>query len=115
MKTLARALLVAAMPLIASGAWAEVTQDCILEGTIDKEKAEQMGRDVYVAFHSAGRAERNSECNINRRNRVQFKESKNAAIESAPHGARVKYRYTEENNQQGEWKLLNVSAPNKGA
>ena len=30
-------------------------------------------------------------------------------IENAPDGARVKYRYTEEDNQDGEWQLMGVS------
>ncbi len=109
MKIMTRALILATLPLITTGAWAEVTQDCILEGTVDKKKAEQMGRDVYVAFHSASRAEKGSECKLNRRNRVEFKEPKNAMIENAPDGARVKYRYTEEDNQDGEWQLMGVS------
>lgn len=109
MKTITKALLLTTLPLFATGALAEVTQDCILEGTVDKKKAEQMGRDVYIAFHSANRAEKGSECKLNRRNRVQFKEPKNAMIENAPDGAKVKYRYTEEDNQAGEWHLMGVS------
>lgn len=109
MKTITKALILAALPLFAAGAVAEVTQDCILEGTVDKKKAEQMGRDVYIAFHSASRAEKGSECKLNRRNRVEFKESKDTTIESAPDGAKVKYRYTEKNNQDGEWELMGVS------
>lgn len=104
-----KVLAVALLPLWACGAWAEVTQDCIVEGTVDKQKAEQSGRDVYVAFHSADRADRNSRCDIGRRNRVEFKEPKNSMIENAPHGSTVRYRYTEEDNQQGEWRLLDVS------
>lgn len=109
MKTMTKALILTTLPLFAAGALAEVTQDCILEGTVDKKKAEQMGRDVYVAFHSANRAEKGSECKLNRRHRVEFKEPKNAMIESAPDGAKVKYRYTEKDNQDGEWQLMGVS------
>lgn len=109
MKTIMKALLLTTLPLFAAGALAEVTQDCILGGTVDKKKAEQMGSDVYVAFHSASRAGKGSECNLNRRNRVEFKEPKNAMIENAPDGAKVKYRYTEKDNQDGEWQLMGVS------
>ncbi len=109
MKTVMKALILTTLPLFAAGTWAEVTQDCILEGTVDKKKAERMGRDVYIAFHSASRAEEGSECKLNRRNRVEFKEPKNARIESAPDGAKVKYRYTEKENQEGEWELMGVS------
>lgn len=106
---LTKVLTVALLPLWACGAWAEVTQDCIVEGTVDKRKAQQSGRDVYVAFHSANRASKDANCNIGRRHRVEFKEPKNAMIENAPDGSTVKYRYTEEDNQQGQWKLLDVS------
>lgn len=109
--TIRRGLLLATLPLMAVTAQAEVTQDCILEGTVDKRKAEQMGRDVYVEFHSASRAERGSECNLQRRNRVQFKEPKNAMIENAPDGSKVRYRYTEQDDQQGEWRLIGVAMP----
>ncbi|QIB64821.1 hypothetical protein [Kineobactrum salinum] len=109
MKYISRALILLAIPLFTSGAWAETTQDCILEGTVDKKKAVQTGRDVYVTFHSASRAEKNSECTLNRRNRVEFKEPKNAMIENAPDGAKVKYRYTKEENQDGEWQLMDMS------
>lgn len=109
MKTINRALILLAFPLFTSGAWAETTQDCILEGTVDRKEAAQEGRDVYVTFHSASRAEKNSKCNLNRRNRVEFKEPKNAMIENAPDGAQVKYRYTEKDNQKGEWQLMGVS------
>lgn len=104
-----KVLALAFLPLFAGGALAEVTQDCILEGTVDKQKAETSGRDVYVAFHSANRASKGSKCNINRRgNRVEFKEPKNSMIENAPDGSKVKYRYTEEDNK-GEWRLLDIS------
>lgn len=109
MKMMAKSLALVLLPLFAAGTWADVTQDCILEGTVDKRKAEQAGKDVYVAFHSAKGAERRSDCNINRRNRVEFKQSKDSGIEDAPHGATVKYRYTEEDNENGKWKLLDVS------
>ena len=46
-----------ALPLllgsIAGSAHAEITQDCILEGNVDKRKAAQLGQDVYVKFRSA--------------------------------------------------------------
>lgn len=110
MKMIAKSLALVVLPLFTAGAWADVTQDCILEGTVDKRKAEQAGKDVYVAFHSAKGANRDADCNIGRRNnRVEFKQSKDSGIENAPHGATVKYRYTEEDNDKGQWKLLDVS------
>ncbi len=110
MKTMTKALVMVMLPLFSAGTWAEVTQDCILEGKVDKRKAAQTGRDVYVSFHSAKEANEDANCNINsRRNRVEFKQSKTSGIEDAPHGAKVKYRYTEKNNEESEWQLLDVS------
>ena len=106
MKRMTKALIIASLPLFSATAFAEVTQDCILEGTVDKKKAEQMGRDVYVAFHSSERAESGSKCQLERRSRIQFKEPKNA-----PDGAKVKYRYTERDDQAGEWQLMGISMP----
>ncbi|TXS91386.1 hypothetical protein FV139_16830 [Parahaliea maris] len=110
MKTLIKVITLTVLPLFAAGTWAEVTQDCIVEGTVDKQKAREHGKDVYVAFHSASRASDDANCRLNRRsNRVEFKQPKDAKINSAPDGAKVKYRYTEEDNKKGEWKLLDVS------
>jgi len=92
----------------AAGASAEVTQDCILEGTVDKQKAASTGRDVYVAFHSASDG-READCRLNRRHKVEFKEPKNAMIENVPDGSKVRYRYREEDNNSGEWQLIDVS------
>ncbi|GAB3280899.1 hypothetical protein [Parahaliea aestuarii] len=110
MKTLTKLVALSVLPLLTAGAWAEVTQDCIVEGTVNKQKARETGKDVYVSFHSASRASDDASCQLNRRgSRVVFKEPRNALIENAPDGATVQYRYTELNHQQGEWTLLNVS------
>ena len=105
------AAIVLALPLLAGSAMAEVTQDCIVEGTVDKDRAEKMGKPVYVEFHSAKRGEE-ARCNMTRGStsrRVQFKAPGSDGIENAPHGSEVKYRYTEEDNQYGKWELLEVS------
>ena len=108
-KTLIKTILLTALPLLAVGTYAETTQDCILEGTIDKSKAEKAGKNVYVEFHSASKAEPDTSCNLNRRNKLEFKEPKNAMIENAPDGAQVKYRYTEEDNKDPQWQLIGIS------
>ncbi|MFV0478365.1 MAG: hypothetical protein ACK5ME_11085 [Parahaliea sp.] len=109
MKTTIRILPLLLLPLM-TGTWADNQQDCILEGTVDKHKAERTGRDVYVSFHSAKKTNHSTNCTINsRRNRVEFKQSKHSDINDAPHGATVKYRYTEQADGEAEWTLLNVS------
>ena len=99
-------LLAGALFMTASVAQAQ--QDCILEGTVDKNKAEQAGKNVYVAFHSASSAGEAGSCRLNRRSKLEFKEPKNAMIENAPHGAKVKYRYTEDEGEAAQWRLISV-------
>jgi hypothetical protein len=109
MKNLMKAAILATLPLIALGSQAEVTRDCIMEGTVDKKKAERANKDVYVAFHSARNGDE-ARCNLKRGHKIEFKQPKDDELKNAPHGATVKYRYTEENRQQGEWQLIDVSS-----
>ena len=90
---------------------AEITQDCILEGNVDKRKAAQLGQDVYVKFRRAEAGEEGP-CDMNRSNRsrrVQFKAPSTNDITEAPHGAAVKYRYIERDDQRGQWQLIEPS------
>jgi hypothetical protein len=96
------------LPLFMAGANAEVTQDCILEGQVDKRKAAQLGQDVYVRFRTAEAGDQGP-CDMTRRNksrRVQFKAPSTDDIADAPHGAPVKYRYIERENERGRWQLM---------
>ena len=45
----------------------------------------------------------------NRSRRVQFKAPSTDDITDAPHGAAVKYRYIERDNQRGQWQLIERS------
>lgn len=97
------------VPLQAS---AEITQDCILEGTVDMRKAEELGQPVYVNFRNARRGTE-AGCSLNRRSksrRVQYISSPDTSnVETAAHGSKVRYRYIERDNQSGNWELLEVS------
>ncbi|EED31362.1 hypothetical protein NOR53_2801 [gamma proteobacterium NOR5-3] len=98
------------LPLQAS---AEITQDCILEGTVDMRKAEELGQPVYVNFRNARRGTE-AGCSLNRRSksrRVQFISSPDTGsdVEEAAHGSKVRYRYIERDNQSGNWELLEVN------
>lgn len=101
-----------AMPLSAPSASAEITEDCILEGTVDMRMAERLGQPVYVRFRNA---ERGSEarCSLNRSSnsrRVQFISSPDEHdFDNASHGDRVRYRYTERDGNPGTWQLIEVS------
>lgn len=91
---------------------AEITQDCILEGTVDMRKAEALGQPVYVNFRNARRGTEAS-CSLNRRSksrRVQYISSPDTSnVETAAHGSKVRYRYIERDNKPGNWELLEVS------
>ncbi|EAQ97359.1 hypothetical protein [Congregibacter litoralis] len=105
----ASALGLSLLPLYAS---AEITQECILEGTVDMRKAEELGQPVYVKFRNARRGTE-AGCSLNRRaksRRVQFTSSPDITdVKTAPHGSKVRYRYIERDNQAGKWELLDVS------
>lgn len=93
-------------------AQAEITQDCILEGTVDLRKAEELGQPVYVKFRNARRGSE-AGCNMNRRSksrRVQFISSPDtSSMQGAEHGSKVRYRYIERDGQHGSWELLETS------
>lgn len=109
---LGSALTTLALILLPAGAQAEITQDCIFEGTVDKHKAEQLGQATYVKFRNARRGSE-ANCSMNRRSksrRVTFVSTpKLDGIDEAGHGAKVRYRYIERDNQQGTWELLDES------
>ena len=102
-------LTLAGLPAVAN---AEITQDCILEGTVDKRKAEELGQSVYVNFRNARRGS-DASCTMNRRSksrRVKFISTPDTSeIEDVNHGSTVRYRYIERDNQRGSWELIDVS------
>lgn len=97
-----------ALPLVTGSVAAEVTQDCILEGKVDKRKAARLGEPVYVRFRTAESGDQGP-CDMTRRRdsrRIQFKAPESDDIADAPHGARVRYRYIERGNERGQWQRL---------
>ena len=100
-----------ALTFTALSANAEITQDCIIEGTVDMRKAEKLGQPVYVNFKKA-RSGPDASCPMSRRTnsrRVQFVSSPDMhTAEGLAHGANVRYRYVERNNQPGTWELIEV-------
>ncbi|MEM6301591.1 MAG: hypothetical protein AAF991_01645 [Pseudomonadota bacterium] len=106
------AITVAAMALTlgALNAQAEITQDCILEGTVDLRAAERMGQPTYVKFKRAQRGE-SAGCSINRKSsrRVKFISNPDPReIQHVSHGSTVRYRYLEHDRQQGRWELIEI-------
>lgn len=103
------------LSLAATPASAEITQDCILEGTVDMRTAEKLGQPVYVKFRNARRGSE-AGCSMNRRansRRVQFISAPDTqALQnvSADHGDKVMYRYIERDNQHGTWELVDIDS-----
>jgi hypothetical protein len=111
----AAAILSLAATLLAVPASAEITQDCILEGTVDMRTAEKLGQPVYVKFRNARRGSE-AGCDMNRRSnsrRVQFisaPDSESLQNVDANDGDTVMYRYIERDHQHGSWELIDVNS-----
>lgn len=115
LKTCGLAALLFAAPLLSSTATAEITEDCILEGTVDMRRAEELGQPVYVKFRSA-RSGSEAGCSMSRRSnsrRVQFisaPDTRRLTDVNVDHGDRVRYRYIERDNQPGRWELVDIDS-----
>ncbi|MFN2287995.1 MAG: hypothetical protein ABR578_06635 [Chromatocurvus sp.] len=97
--------------VLATQAQAEITQDCILEGTVNQTRAASGEERVHVSFRSAQRGEE-APCRMSRsdRNRrIEFKAPGDNDIADAPRGSRVKYRYTEDVEGKRQWRLIERS------
>ena len=103
--TLAFAVILAPLLMLPVGAAAEVTRDCVVEGTVKRTESE--ADRVYVSFHSAKPAEEGAPCRINRREKLRFKGD--STLADAEPGTRVKYRYTEDSEKGSSWKLQKAS------
>jgi hypothetical protein len=97
------------LTMVAMSASADINQDCILEGTVDKKRAEQLGQNVYVAFHSASATTAGTICHLPPGRKLAFKEPKNAMIENVPDGSEVTYHYIQRGKQQPQWRLISVN------
>lgn len=97
--------------VLAAQAHAEITQDCILEGTVNQTRAASGSEEVRLVFRTAERGEE-APCRMSRMDRsrrIQFKVPSDNDIVDAPHGAKVKYRYTEDVEGTRQWRLIDRS------
>jgi hypothetical protein len=111
MKTsnLALAAIVSTLMVFPLGASAEITRDCVVEGTVKQTRDRNDGERVYVAFHSAKPAEEGAPCRMNRREKFRFKAPTSSDLRDAEPGTEVRYRYTEDSEKGATWKLQNAS------
>ncbi|MEM6604729.1 MAG: hypothetical protein AAF671_03155 [Pseudomonadota bacterium] len=97
--------------LASEPAQAEITQDCILEGTIDLRAAKRLSQPTYVKFRSAKRGTE-AACAMSRKSqsrRVKFISNPDPRdIQHVSHGSTVRYRYVEHDYKQGQWELLEI-------
>jgi len=105
-----------ALGAVATTGRAEITEDCILEGTVDMRKAEQIGQPVYVRFEEAYQG-KEARCTLNQHNnrrRVKFISSPDLHdFSELDHGSRVRYRYVERDGEPGRWQLIEVTDSRK--
>jgi len=99
------------MALPAAAQSNDIVEDCILEGTVDMRKAEQLDQPVYVRFSDAEHGSK-AGCSLDRRSksrRVRFITTPDMHdIANVSHGAKVRYRYTERDGEPGTWELIGV-------
>lgn len=109
------ALITTTLALTAGVSQAEITQDCILEGTVDMRRAEQLGQPFFVKFRRA-RSGGEASCAMNQRAR-----NRRTQLITAPNlqdlyhadlsqGDRVRYRYIERDGQRGFWELVDIDS-----
>ncbi len=94
--------------VLAVQAQAEITQDCILEGTVNQKRGSSANEQVHISFRSAKRGEE-APCRMtrsDRNRRIQFKAPDENDIADAPHGSKVRYRFTEEADGKRQWRLI---------
>lgn len=97
--------------ILATQAHAEITQDCILEGTVNQTRAGSGSEEVHLVFRTAERG-KEAPCRmsrVDRSRRIQFKVPSDNDIVDAPHGSKVKYRYTEDVEGKHQWRLIDRS------
>lgn len=110
MKTLLRFSSALAL-VFATQSFAEITQDCILKGTVNQTRAAFGTEEVHLVFRSAARG-KEGPCRmsrVDRSRRVQFTVPGDNDIVTAPPGSTVKYRYTEDVEGNSQWRLLHHS------
>ena len=104
---LALAAILAPVLIFSGGAQAETVRDCVVEGTVKRQKGDS--EKVYVAFHSAKPAEKGASCRMRNREKLRFKAPSSEGLQDAEPGTRLKYRYTEDSEKGSTWKLQKAS------
>jgi hypothetical protein len=109
MKPLLKAMIIpalfAAVPLV----MADGEKDCLLEGTVlHGERAGQGTTSVQI--HSITKYDAQSNCNVKRNQKMEFKLPPDTRLKDAPSGSDVRYRYRTDESGQSETQLISVGA-----
>ena len=96
-KTLVFSVLFMAIPF----AMADAEKDCLLEGTV--QHGEQAGQgSTSVKIHSISKYDAQSNCNVKRNQKMEFKLPPDTRLKDLPSGSDVKYRYRTDESGQSE-------------
>ena len=109
MKIIKTLLASAALSLLAGAAVADGSKDCILEGTVLKNKdTSQQG--VNVKFHSVSKYDEDANCRVRRGEKMEFKLPPDPRVQEADDGSPVKYRYRKKSDGSTSTELISVGA-----
>lgn len=98
--------------LVSGSAFAEVEQECILQGQVMHKGSTESGKEVRVSFNKAQHGDE-ARCKLKDRGvraRIQFKADPSDRLHELPNGSEVKYRYREQNGKD-QWELVKASKP----
>ena len=98
------ASLLIASPLLSNAGSSEVFQDCLLEGKVVADKAEDGNNVVRIDFYKAAPYKPESRCIID--GHLEFKQPKGSIIENLSEGSIVQYHYVKMVNGQTSWQLI---------
>ncbi len=107
MNTMIKTLSGALFLVLASGAQADSSRDCMLEGTVQRADGQNQEA-VAVKFHSAKRYDAEANCRIRRDEKLEFKLPDDPRLQDAPAGATVKYRYQRDEEGESSTELISV-------
>lgn len=91
-------------PTLYTQADTTVFQDCLLEGKVVSDKAEDGENIVRVDFYKAAPYKAESRCIID--GSLEFKQPKGSIIENLSEGSIVQYHYIKTSNGQTSWQLI---------
>ena len=106
----ARIFATLALSILAFGGNADTTsRDCMLEGTVQKQKgASDVDQGVNVKFHSVSKYDQDSNCRVRRGEKMEFKLPADPRLKDAPPGSSVKYRYQTDSDGTAKTELISI-------